>query len=131
MSELTDELAKALLEQRDLYSQMLAAMHKTHMRLLDTLSRMEARIGEQPPLDPNTMSQEALDALSERLWLNTSLQATVQNTFELTLSDAILSNADELWDCHIEDRVNDAISSAFNNLDVEVDNIELRITGKP
>lgn len=44
MSELTDGLASALLEERDNNNLVLATMHRVHLRLLDVLGKIEARL---------------------------------------------------------------------------------------
>lgn len=46
MKEQIDSLAAALLEERDLLNAALGAMHRTHMRLLDVLAKIEERAPE-------------------------------------------------------------------------------------
>jgi hypothetical protein len=103
MSELTDELNAALMEQRDAWNFVFGVMRRTENKLLEVLAKMEQR----HPLDPNTMSEEALGTLAEHLWNRTSLKATVEAT--------------------IDTLVESAVDEAISELSVDVDRIDLTI----
>jgi hypothetical protein len=105
MSELTESLATALMEQRDTLNTALAAMHRTHVLLLQTLEHM----GTTHPLDPNTMSSDQLNTLAERLWSHSSLESTITSVIDNMLDDEVSSKMDK------------AISSYVSNLEIEVE----------
>ena len=123
MTELSDSLAAALLEQRDYLNAAAGAMYRAHLNLTAALATLEQRIhaletkqlDPAHPLDPNTMSQEQLVTLWNRLWY---------------------AHGSEVVDDHVETQISDAL----NDLEVEIDDLELSVsvdranihlTGKP
>ena len=113
MSEQFEELAAALLKQRDIFITMLSNMERTHKKLLNTLADMEARFkaleqwAADPahPLDPNTMNADQLATLGERLWEASPLKNTVE------------AHVDTWLDSELEGRMSDYVGS----LEIEVD----------
>ena len=123
MSELTDHLSSALLEERDYANAAFGAMHRSHLRLLEVLGKMEQRVAalelktetRTSDFDPEKLTGDQINGLAAKL-------------------------ADPLWDHELEEKVDSRIADALSELEVELDDLELsvsvdsvsaRITGKP
>lgn len=123
MTEQIDTLAAALLEERDTSNMVLASMHRTHMRLLDVLGKMEQRL-------------QVLESKAEREATGFDADALSEDQ----VNNLVAKLAGPLWNYEIEDKVHDYVDGVVNDLDIELEDLELsvsvdsvsaRITGKP
>lgn len=123
MSELNEKLASDLMEQRDYLNAAAGAAYRAHLNLTAVLATLEQRVSALEtkqldpahPLDPNTMSEEQLSTLWDRLW-DMSARNEVTDLVETRIADAISDLEVELDDIE---------------LSVSVDRANIHLTGKP
>jgi hypothetical protein len=109
------ELTAALMEQRDSLNAALAATHRTHMLLLATLAKIEARFEElesKPAgFDANVLTHHQLNVLGENMYERGSLKETISNAVEYHIENEL----------DLSDKVNAALESYVDGLEIEVE----------